>query len=373
MAFPVLSSNDSMLFNLSEADCFSDKIAFPVYIDTDEDIYALDFALKYNSDHIQYDSIIILKPYLFASVFFNTADSTLRLSAFSISPVEALSDLFILRFRKMLPVIDSIGFSSVITYLNGDSCSNRVSPYTLRPVITPPGPLNIYTGDSLTLQVTAFPGFSYEWSTGDTGTTCIATGPGNYTVTATNLNGCPVSATINIQPGIVLPVSLTSFTAVHEGDHVGIYWTTASETENDYFSIERLQNELWQVIGGVEGTGNSSIINHYRYNDHDPLAGTAYYRLKQTDFNGDFAYSPIVSVKVKTGNWNLYPVPARDFIWLESEADLHIGIYDDQGRLVLIIYLTEGKNTISITSLRNGLYTVRSTGYESSLLSFIKE
>lgn len=92
----------------------------------------------------------------------------------------------------------------------------------------------------------------------------------------------PYSATNN-----PLPVTLTSFIVKPEGESALVQWETASEKDNDYFLVERSQdNENFEVIGRVMGSGTTTSPRKYQYNDAIPFTGTSYYRLKQVDYDG---------------------------------------------------------------------------------------
>ena len=72
-----------------------------------------------------------------------------------------------------------------------------------------------------------------------------------------------------------------------------VKWSTASESDNDYFTIEKSNDlENWQEIATINGAGNSTSIIHYMFEIENLLKEkSGYYRLKQTDFNGQFSYS----------------------------------------------------------------------------------
>ncbi len=110
-----------------------------------------------------------------------------------------------------------------------------------------------------------------------------------------------------------LPIELISFTAIKnvKGRRVDLFWQTMSETDNDYFTVERSKDAMhWEDVCQTKGAGNSSTILDYYEADYSPLNGVNYYRLKQTDFNGEFAYSPVVSiVQNNTENLLVYPNP----------------------------------------------------------------
>lgn len=116
--------------------------------------------------------------------------------------------------------------------------------------------------------------------------------------------------------GCSLPIELVSFTAKMRDDDrkADLDWVTASEQENDYFTIERSPNgEDWIEIVDVDGAGNSNTTLHYHEVDANPLFGVSYYRLKQTDFNGEFSYSPIVKLsQYEIEAIEMYPNPANE-------------------------------------------------------------
>jgi len=97
--------------------------------------------------------------------------------------------------------------------------------------------------------------------------------------------------------GSPLPVELLSFDARCANNKVKLNWVTASETNNDYFTIERSKdNNIFEKVLDYPGAGNSNHLISYSAIDDSPYAGNSYYRLKQTDFDGIFTYSGIVPV-----------------------------------------------------------------------------
>ncbi|MBI4930232.1 MAG: T9SS type A sorting domain-containing protein [Bacteroidetes bacterium] len=106
-------------------------------------------------------------------------------------------------------------------------------------------------------------------------------------------NGVSVFTTTSSQPFVlvkktnILPVELLTFITQCDNRKVNVKWSTASELNNDFFTVERSPDALnYLPIGLVNGAGNTSTIHNYSFTDTDPLSGTSYYRLKQTDFNG---------------------------------------------------------------------------------------
>ena len=152
----------------------------------------------------------------------------------------------------------------------------------------------------------------------------------------------PISGPAGLGPA-PLPIELLFFTAeINETTRkVELKWATASEANNDYFTVERSTNGIdWIEILQVEGAGNSSQRIDYTEFDTQPLNfGTSYYRLKQTDFNGDFTRSPTVSLnRDEVENLTVYPNPAR-------KSD-QIVIYvpdNEKNPVALNIYSMDGK------------------------------
>ncbi|AFH48190.1 Hypothetical protein IALB_0478 [Ignavibacterium album JCM 16511] len=88
-----------------------------------------------------------------------------------------------------------------------------------------------------------------------------------------------------------IPVELTSFTASVSNNSVTLFWSTATETNNSGFSIERKSgNSDWLKIGFINGSGTSTEINHYSFTDRELASGIYNYRLKQIDFDGTYKY-----------------------------------------------------------------------------------
>jgi hypothetical protein len=113
-----------------------------------------------------------------------------------------------------------------------------------------------------------------------------------------------------------LPIELLSFTAKLLGDIVSVNWSTATETNNDYFEVQRCGADLnWEQIAIVPGAGNSNSTLHYTHYDRDPLKGISYYRLKQVDYDGQFSYSDIAAVvnlnNEVSDDLFIYPNPSR--------------------------------------------------------------
>lgn len=142
-----------------------------------------------------------------------------------------------------------------------------------------------------------------------------------------------------------LPVELVSFNAVVEGDAVKLEWSTASELNNDFFVVERMSASNTGIeIGRVNGQGTVQTSHTYSLYDENPQPGLNYYRLRQTDFDGTFTYSKIISVYVKdTDNskgLNVYPNPAHN-------EDLTVEVNDiKNGETVTVVIFAAQKSEV---------------------------
>ena len=95
----------------------------------------------------------------------------------------------------------------------------------------------------------------------------------------------------------VVPVELSLFTASVNGNEIILKWTTAAETNNKGFDVQRKksgagsQQSEWKSIGFIEGNGTTTERHSYSFVDKEITDGKYYYRLKQVDFNGSYEYS----------------------------------------------------------------------------------
>jgi len=110
-----------------------------------------------------------------------------------------------------------------------------------------------------------------------------------------------------------LPIELGDFKAVVKNNKVELSWFTFSESENDFFTIERSKDGIhFEKVLDVDGAGNSSTLKNYTAMDANPFNGVSFYRLSQTDFNGDSKTCKVVSVRInntKSIITSVYPNP----------------------------------------------------------------
>src|SRR6185436_3568977 len=99
------------------------------------------------------------------------------------------------------------------------------------------------------------------------------------------------------------PIELIYFDAKLAEGHVELSWATATELNNDFFTVERSADGThFEEVLRKPGAGNSTVTLYYSDFDEMPLHGYSYYRLKQTDYDGHYTYSEIKTVKEKGGD-----------------------------------------------------------------------
>jgi hypothetical protein len=140
--------------------------------------------------------------------------------------------------------------------------------------------------------------------------------------------------------GDIVPVELTSFTANVVGSDVRLNWSTATETNNQGFQVERSSGSEFVQIGFIDGHGTTTEIQNYSFIDKSLEAGVYSYRLKQVDFDGTFDYSNVVEIEIGalqifTLEQN-YPNPfnpsTKINFNLAVDSKVNLGIYDVLGQ-----------------------------------------
>lgn len=176
-----------------------------------------------------------------------------------------------------------------------------------------------------------------------------------------------------------LPVKMVDFTAEQIKSKVRLTWSTASEQNNDFFTVERSENgSSWIPIKNINGAGNSSSMLNYVAYDESPVNGTAYYRIKQTDLDGKATYSETRSAKFTgASSISIFPVPNTgntiNFRGISDPATTVMAVLDGAG--VTVFRTTLSGNTVKLPSLSAGLYVIslnnKNTG-EISNLRYVK-
>jgi hypothetical protein len=154
-------------------------------------------------------------------------------------------------------------------------------------------------------------------------------------------------------------------------------WATASETNNDYFQIERATNPVnWEAAGRIAGQGKSTSYQFYEFEDETAVEyankassadHTVYYRLKQVDFNGKFTYSNIKSVRFETAeffDFSIYPNPARNnnakinFI-SPADSSIELKVTDTNGKTIFSTRISHKNfDNFNLINLKSGVYFI---------------
>ena len=191
----------------------------------------------------------------------------------------------------------------------------------------------------------------------------VATSPSHtFTFTGTSATTCGLLVDdIIIAPVSTLPVELLSFDAKPIEEAVQLIWETASENNNDFFTLEKSVNGSdWSAIGTVNGAGNSQEMLSYEFTDRNPLNGISYYRLKQTDFDGNFEYSDIRSVNFYGKSSEVYINAEKLWLIMKKSDDGPVYMSSVSGNRVeflnKIISETKEELILDISGLSSGIY-----------------
>jgi acid phosphatase type 7 len=244
---------------------------------------------------------------------------------------------------------------------------NIADQFTIMQDVNKTTNVNVVTGNSVTLTASWIG--TYNWSTGATTRSITVTpsvaGNTSYTVTDNSTGTC-ITDVFNITAAGILPVQLKDFTATLKGDKVHLNWSTLSETGNKSFTVERSGNASdYQPLTVIAGSDNSSILKKYSYVDEHPVYKENYYRLKQTDRDDRYSYSPVRKIyyafypfeikRISAANGNL-----NIEIMCGKEDAVQMQVFDLSGRKVTErrVNVIAGTSTIS-ANIENGTYIVQ--------------
>jgi hypothetical protein len=138
---------------------------------------------------------------------------------------------------------------------------------------------------------------------------------GTYTVEL-SVSGFSDFIIHNLNNGNPLPIDLLYFDAACEDNNVVLNWATATETNNDYFTVEKSRDTRnWSVVDIIDAAGNSTDIKRYGMSDKEQSEGVTYYRLRQTDYDGRYSVTSAVPSSCFTGSGesiSVFPNPVSD-------------------------------------------------------------
>lgn len=301
--------------------------------------------------------------------------NTAKWARIEISAPSNITDEFIGEYFKL---DDPCNLSQVVSPTNGPGVNNvsfkeywtltRTSAAGVTPSVklywqtgstsTSPGSAISLVSDLLVVEC-----ISLTWTTmgGTSGST--AAGPGSITSTlgTTFTTGIAMPFTFGSITGInPLPVELLAFTGTSVMNGNQLDWTTATETNNDYFDLERSNDGIeFTKIATIDGNGNSSSIKEYKFLDANPFEGINYYRLKQTDYNGEYSYSNIISIQsTNSATVLVYPNPSQDFVTIDISDNFEsVRIYNMLGE---IVYENASNQTkFQFNPIADGIYVIK--------------
>jgi len=203
----------------------------------------------------------------------------------------------------------------------------------------------------------------------------------NPTSTASGSQNRFVMALIRVLPAgatcsFALPIELTQFDVGIKEQQVKINWQTASETHNDFFTLQRsTDGEIWEDLAEIDGAGESRTTKNYTFYTPLPEPGLSYYRLKQTDYDRSISYSQIRELNyepVFDSSIFLHPNPATSEVFISGQA-LDAGTIkvfnlfgEDITTQVNIQQKSFNQLSMDISELKSGSYFV------SNALNFVK-
>jgi hypothetical protein len=160
-----------------------------------------------------------------------------------------------------------------------------------------------------------------------------------------------------------LPIELLSFSVHPIGTNVQLNWSTASEINNNYFTVQHTKDGInFEEVIRIPGAGNSVTKLDYSAIDKAPYEGVSYYRLMQTDFDGKFAYSYLVVVNLERPvNGDIYPNPfsTAATVMINDASEINhaeLRLYTMEGTEVMNTAITKQLTTLDTSQLPSGIY-----------------
>jgi hypothetical protein len=222
---------------------------------------------------------------------------------------------------------------------------------------------NVYTAPTAWVDIGGTGGPVYSGGAPLTGSITSTSAPTAFTSFSTFTLGDKIGG-MN-----VLPMTLLKFSAMPAGNVVDVQWTTATESNNSYFTVERSQDGAnFDSIARVETLalgGNSATPLNYSTVDEHPYSGVSYYRLRTTDMAGNSTYSPVVPVDfTKKQNFTIYPNPSKGNLYVtgmdRNMTSVEAQWYDMSGKLLVQVLTPVQGGTANLSvNLQNGIYVLK--------------
>lgn len=161
-----------------------------------------------------------------------------------------------------------------------------------------------------------------------------------------------------------LPIELINFECHDDKESNVITWSTASEINNDYFTLERSEDGIhWHILDVIDGAGNSSQQLNYKSIDSAPYISYTYYRLTQTDFDGKFEYSDVCVTQNESSIFYTYMKP-EDNTTIYLSSPYIYQFYNSMGQVV-----RSGEDyRINVSGLPGGIYILQINSYTQKFI-----
>jgi hypothetical protein len=206
--------------------------------------------------------------------------------------------------------------------------------------------LNIYNGTNSTL---------YPATTRDA--------VNNYVLTI-GLSGINLNELTLASGSVPVPLTWLSFMATKQNNNQSLLqWATAQEQNTKDFHIQHSADGIsWITIGNLPATGNSNSIPHYAYVHVNPINGLNYYRIKQTDIDSRYSYSPIRTLFFATAiqPFTIHRNPVTNHVLaIQVNMATSVAFYTADGKLLWQKQVIAGTTSIDVSSYSKGTYFLK--------------
>lgn len=265
---------------------------------------------------------------------------------------------------SLFPVLDN-GFWNFVASANNNSGNYDLTLFNTNYIATP-----MYT---TVVTSASTPPTTASWTldgicnAGSTPSQTKRDGMNGFSSFGTGVSGSP------------LPIELLSFSGYNGGNFNILEWITASEINNNYFTLEHsIDGILFEAFAQIRGAGNSTEQLNYTINDEHPYAGKTYYRLKQTDYDGKFIYSSTIVIANKSihSGVSVSSNPGQHSVNIDylstSTEDIKILIYNLLGEQIISEHHGMGKGreiiNVNVEDLAPGTYFLKIEDPKANLL-----
>jgi hypothetical protein len=172
-----------------------------------------------------------------------------------------------------------------------------------------------------------------------------------------------------------MPVSIIDFTGEDLKGLSELNWTTATEINSNYFDIERsADGKTFTTAGTVKAEGNTTTKTDYSFYDENSKQGINYYRLKEVDLNGNYAYSKIIIVNIgeSSNSMKIYPTITTGALNVVIPAPSTLIIYNIMGVAVKQVTVNGTSQNIDVSALTVGQYVIKNSA-SGEAKTFIKQ